>query len=297
MGKVFNIQRFSTSDGPGIRTTVFLKGCPLLCQWCHNPESQKSGCEILYVDEKCIGCKACGAACENEAHLFSDGNHIFMREKCIGCGGCTSKCNAEALLYTGEEMSADKVLEEVFKDIPFYQKKGGMTLSGGEPLMQYDFSLELLKGAKGKDIHTAIETSGYFNGKLDNIAEYTDLWLYDIKIFDEREHIKYTGVSNKLILENLKYLNGLGAEIILRCPIIPGINLSDEHFEKIANLASVLSSVKGVQFLPYHPLGMNKMKNLGREQKYANSEFLGKDTLLPYVEKIKDKTEKMLEIV
>ncbi|MDO5479461.1 MAG: glycyl-radical enzyme activating protein [Clostridia bacterium] len=297
MGKVFNIQRFSTSDGPGIRTTVFLKGCPLSCIWCHNPESQKAASEIMYVADKCIGCKECALVCKNNAHLFSGGSHMFMRGKCIGCGCCISRCNADALLYTGEEMDADKVLDEVFKDILFYRKTGGMTLSGGEPLMQYDFSLKLLKGAKEKGVHTAVETSGYYPGKLYEIAKYTDLWLYDVKIFDESEHIKYTGVSNKLIMENLKYLNATGSEIILRCPIIPGINLTDEHFEKIVELSASVSSVKKVQFMPYHPLGTEKMKSLGREQKYENCEFLSRDAILPYLEKIKDKTDKILEIM
>ena len=297
MGRIFNIQRFSTSDGPGIRTTVFLKGCPLSCIWCHNPESQKVAYEILYAKDKCTGCRACAAVCENKAHIFSEDGHIYNRDLCTGCKSCTSGCYSGALSYAGEEVSAESVMEKVIRDIPFYREGGGMTLSGGEPLMQYEFSLELLKKAKENGIHTAVETSGYYIGNLYEAAKYTDLWLYDIKLTDEDEHIKYTGVSNKIILENLRYLNDSDAEIVLRCPIIPGINLNDEHFEKIAELSYSLSSVKCVQFLPYHPLGIDKMKNLGRELKYANDEFLSRDVILPYLEKIKDKTDKKLEII
>ena len=297
MGRIFNIQRFSTSDGPGIRTTVFLKGCPLSCIWCHNPESQKVASEILYAKDKCTGCRACAAVCENKAHIFSEDGHIYKRDLCTGCKSCTSGCYSGALSYAGEEVSAESVMEKVIRDIPFYREGGGMTLSGGEPLMQYEFSLELLKKAKENGIHTAVETSGYYIGNLCKAAKYTDLWLYDIKLTDEDEHIKYTGVSNKIILENLRYLNTSGAEIVLRCPIIPGINLNDEHFEKVAELSSSLSSVKCIQFLPYHPLGIDKMKNLGRELKYANGEFLSRDVILPYLEKIKDKTDKKLEIL
>ena len=296
-GKIFNIQRFSTSDGPGIRTTVFFKGCPLSCLWCHNPESHTAKCEIFYDAKKCIGCRLCEKACPNICHKFGEGGHVFVRENCEKCGECAKVCPAKSLEICGEEMSTEKVIETVMRDLPFYEQSGGgLTLSGGEPLAQFDFALELLKKAKENGISTAVETSGFCRRDLADMAKYVDLWLFDIKLFDKDEHEKYTGVSNELIFENLRRLDGFGAKIILRCPIIPDINLKRAHFEKIAELANSLENVIAVNLEPYHPLGISKSNLLGKNPKFENEIFLHKEELLRFADIISAVSDVKVEI-
>ena len=278
-GKIFNIQRFSTSDGPGIRTVVFFKGCPLDCAWCHNPESKSRKTELFYNVEKCIGCGSCVDVCSQKAHFLAEGYHSFLRKNCINCGRCAEVCFAEALKLCGEEKSAEEIVEAALADAPFYGDVGGITLSGGEPLLQYDFALEILKLAKEKGLNTAIETCGYTNKNLAEINGLTDLWLYDIKLLSEDEHKKYTGADNKTILKNLKALDKLGANTVLRCPIIPRVNFNEAHFESLAVLADSLTHVSAVHLEPYHPLGICKAEKLGRVQKYKNEEFLNPDEL------------------
>lgn len=238
---IFDIERNSYVDGPGIRTTVFLKGCPLSCVWCHNPESQSFEKQIM-----------------------------FYKSKCIGCGKCELYCPADARKICGKEYTTDEVLKEIVKDKPFYENSGGgVTLSGGEPLAQYDFSLELLKKAKENGIHTAIETCGYAEkSKILEIAKYVDLFLFDCKETDQELHKKYTGVDNKIILDNLKALSDAGSKIILRCPIIPGFNDRAEHFKGISEIAGKLSGIEHIEVEPFHPHGESKYSALGR--KYAN---------------------------
>ena len=281
-GKIFNIQRFSTSDGPGIRTTVFFKGCPLSCAWCHNPESHEIKNEIFYDAKKCIGCAFCAKACKNSCHIFENG-HIFFRENCEKCGECAGLCPTKAIEVCGKDTSVDEVMKTVLRDVPFYEQSGGgITLSGGEPLMQYDFAQKLLEKAKEKGIHTAIETSGYCKRSLEKIARFVDLWLFDVKLLNDDEHKKYTGVSNEQIIENLKYLDGIGAKIILRCPIIPEVNLKKDHFEKLAILAKSLENVIAIQLEPYHPLGISKSALLGKKESFSNGEFLNKEALTDF---------------
>lgn len=295
-GRIFNIQRFSTSDGPGIRTTVFFKGCPLSCVWCHNPESHNSKNEIFYDARKCIGCTFCEKACKNSCHVFSDG-HIYLRDNCEKCGECASLCPSKAIEVCGSNKSVDEVIDMVMRDVPFYEQSGGgVTLSGGEPLMQLDFATEILKKAKEKGLSTAIETSGYCQKSLCEIAKYVDLWLFDIKLLDENEHKTYTGVSNEKILENLKFLDNIGAKIILRCPIIPDVNLKKEHFESLANLAKSLKNVIAIHLEPYHPLGISKSALLGKQEKFSNSEFLKKEELSDYADFLTQSTKIKTEI-
>lgn len=245
-GNIFNIQRFSTSDGPGIRTVVFLKGCPLNCAWCHNPESKNQKIEILYNQELCIGCGKCIKVCKNDCHSFGE-RLIFNRTLCLSCNECASVCPSKALEVCGKETTVSDVIEIVKRDIPFYEESGGgLTISGGEPLMQYDFTLELLKSSKKVGIHTAIETCGFTNKNIKELSKYNDLWLYDIKLFENSKHIKYTGVSNDIILKNLYNLDNINANIILRCPIIPDINTSEDHFDNIASLSNTLKNVKAI---------------------------------------------------
>ena len=245
-GTIFNIQRFCVNDGPGIRTTVFLKGCPLSCVWCHNPESQRFEPEILFYKDKCTGCGRC---------------------KCVTAADRDFVCFNGAKEICGKTVSANEVTAEVLKDKPFYKNSGGgVTLSGGEPLAQYDFSLELLKKAKENGIHTAIETCGYAEkSKILEIAKYVDLFLFDCKETDQELHKEYTGVDNKIILENLKALSDAGSKIILRCPIIPGFNDRAEHFKGISETAEKFIGIEHIEIEPFHPLGESKYSALGRE--------------------------------
>ena len=272
-GSVFNVQRGCVQDGPGIRTTVFLKGCHLRCAWCHNPESHLTAPQIMFDPKKCIFCGACATACAR--HSLENGVHVFNREGCVGCGKCAANCYAGALEVCGKAMSVDKVMEVVRRDVDFYGGDGGLTISGGEPLTQIDFTLALARAAKDENIGVCIETSGDIQTpRILELAQYVDIFLYDIKLLDEAAHIRYTGISNRRILENLRALDDAGARTILRCPIIPDINLLGAHFEAVARLAESLKNVSEVQFEPYHPLGAQKAARLGEAVAYDNPEFL-----------------------
>ena len=268
---IFNIQRFSLHDGPGIRTTVFLKGCPLSCQWCHNPESADINPEITYFAEKCAGCGNCARACPSFCHIFGEECekehiHIYLRTGCTRCGRCVSACRYGALKVSGEEKTVGFILNEVMKDAVFYDNSGGgVTLSGGEPLFQADFSYALLRSFKASGLHTCVETSGYGNfDDLERLAEYTDIFLYDIKETDAERHKIYTSAGNTEILENLRGLERINAAVILRCPVIPGINDRDGHFAAIGNLTRSLKNILHVDVLLYHPTGISKYARLGR---------------------------------
>ena len=294
-GMVMNIQRFCVQDGPGIRTTVFLKGCPLRCAWCHNPESHHQRAEILFDSQKCIACGSCAAACKR--HLLSENRHVFERSGCTGCGRCAQHCYSDALELCGKKMSVEEVLETVVRDRPFYRDGGGMTLSGGEPMMQAGFALALAKEAKQQGIHVCMETCGECEPELiQEAAAYIDLFLYDIKVMDPAVHQRYTGVSNERILQNLELLNRLGKAIILRCPIIPEVNLTDAHFAAVAALAQRLDNVMEVQFEPYHPLGFQKAERLGRKQAYASTAFLAREEVLNDAARAQALTVKPLKV-
>ena len=295
-GTVFNIQRFCVNDGPGIRTTVFLKGCMLNCAWCHNPESKSPTPQIMYYADKCIGCAECVGACEKNAHIFDGGIHIFDRNVCISCGSCTERCIG-ALELCGEEKSVEQVIDEVVKDESFYKSSGGgMTLSGGEPFMQHCFSLELLKEAKQRGLHTCIETSGYVSRDiLEGFIPYVDIFLWDMKESDEERHKRFTGVSNKLILDNLRFLNERGVSVILRCPIIPEYNYREEHLLSIGTIAEELDCVLHVEVEPYHPLGSSKSGALGIEYPLGDMGFLEGDEVERIISTIASKTSKTVK--
>ncbi len=295
VGKIFNIQRFCINDGPGIRTTVFFKGCPLRCRWCHNPESNISASELLFNDRKCIFCRKCADVCENGVHGFLS-EHSISREKCISCGKCVIVCPANALEIAGKNKTCDEVIAEVLRDKAFYEDSGGgLTLSGGEPFMQYEFMLEILKKAKESLLHTCIETCGYTDReKILEAAKYTDIFLFDWKITDSVLHNKYTGVGNEKILDNLKALDKNGSKIILRCPIIPAVNDTEEHFKGIAQLANSLQNVIGIEISPYHELGLSKLSRMGRE---AENQFAvpKKEDTQSYIEAVKKYTYKSVK--
>lgn len=265
---VFDISRYCLNDGPGIRTTVFIKGCPLNCVWCHNPESQRACPEILYSAKDCKMCGACVDVCPNKCHI-SDRAHILDRTLCIGCGACADVCPTGALRLAGKGMSVDEIMKEVIKDKSFYRASGGgLTVSGGEPLMNIDFLKELLKRARDEGIHTAVETCGYAPPEfVRRIAPFVDCFLFDYKVTDRQKHVEYTGRDQALILENLQYLNEINAKIILRIPLIPAYNDTEDHVEGIRNLARKYPSIYKIQVLPYHPLGVSKERELGRPEK------------------------------
>ena len=265
MGKVFNIQKFCLNDGPGIRTTVFFKGCPLNCAWCHNPESKTSAASVMLDLERCSLCGRCAEKCSKKAHDFKDG-HKIDRERCVSCGECVEKCLNDAITLCGKEMTIEEAVAEVLKDKPFYEASGGgVTLSGGEPLLQFDFAYEILKACRENGINTAVETCGFAEKeKILKIAEVTDLFLFDWKLSDSELHKKYTGVGNGAILENLLALDEMGAKTVLRCPIIPGVNDTKSHFEGIAGVANRMKNVCKIEVLPYHSLGADKLKKLGK---------------------------------
>ncbi|HCX62725.1 MAG TPA: glycyl-radical enzyme activating protein [Clostridiales bacterium] len=260
---IFNIQKFSIHDGPGIRTTVFLKGCPLKCLWCHNPESQEYEKQILYDAEKCVLCGTCVKVCPKNAIKIEDNILTTDMDKCDFCGLCEIYCIQEARQVVGKHYSVEEVLKEVLKDRIFYEKSGGgVTVSGGEPLMFIDFVEELLKKLKEENIHTAVDTSGAVNFEsLERIAEYTDLFLYDIKLMDDEMHKKYIKASNKTILENLKKLSKIHNNINIRLPIIEGVNADTDHIERIIDFIKDLN-IKKVNLLPYHDIAKHKYKKL-----------------------------------
>jgi len=266
-GTVFDIQRFSIHDGPGIRTTVFLKGCPLTCPWCHNPESQRRHPQLLFYANKCIGCGKCFELCPVSGALVPGAEERIDRELCDNCGKCTEMCYAQALEICGKEMTVEEALTEVEKDRPFYETSdGGMTISGGEPMAQPEFTIELLRAARAAGLHNVLDTSGY--GKPEHLkqaAELTDLVLFDIKIFDPEFHKQATGVDNRQILDSLRLLMEMEVPVIFRTPVIPGYTDARENIQAAALLAARMANVQELHLMRYHRLGESKWKRLGHE--------------------------------
>jgi len=280
-GVIFNIQRYSIHDGPGIRTTVFLKGCPLNCWWCQNPESQLSGQEMIFWGDRCISCGACSAICSSNAIQIKNGVPVTEKEKCILCGKCIEKCPALAREMIGEKLTTEEVTREIEKDLVFYEESGGgVTFSGGEPLKQSEFLESLLNCCQKKKIHSAVDTSGYISwGILNKISPKVDLFLYDLKLMDSERHKKYTGVPNEIILENLKKLSSVHHNIFVRFPVIPGIN---DDSQNIKEMGGFLSSLKIAQLnlLPYHYIGIDKYRRLGRTYRLIAAQPPSKEKLL-----------------
>jgi glycyl-radical enzyme activating protein len=264
---VFDIQRASLHDGPGIRTTVFLKGCPLHCLWCHNPEAASFERQLFFYYDKCRYCGDCERVCTRSVHHVENDRHTIDYAHCDFCGDCIAACSQRALKIVGAEMSVDEVMREVLADSDFYEVTGGgMTLSGGEPLAHLEFSLELLKACRQAGIGTCIETSGYASlEKVKKVFPLVDVWLFDYKITGSAQHQQFTGVSNERILSNLDWVYRSEASIILRCPIIPGVNDTQAHFEGIRALDLKYPGLKMIEILPYHDMGNSKRISLGKE--------------------------------
>ncbi len=270
LGTVFNIQRFSLFDGPGVRTVVFLKGCPLRCIWCHNPEGIDRIPQIMYNPQRCIACGDCVDACPKNRHFIRDGLHGFIRDGCIGCGKCAKVCPTGAVSLAGQLMDTEAVMAEVMRDQSLYiESGGGMTLSGGEPLYQAEFAISLLKAAKEQGVTTCIETCGQAKTEvIEEAAKYTDDFYFDYKATGDEMHKRLCGVPQTVILNNLAKLDEVGARVTLRCPIVEGKNEIPEHIAGIAEIAGKYSCIKEVHLEPYHRLGVSKAEKLGQVAEY-----------------------------
>lgn len=282
IGRIYDTQRFSVHDGPGIRTTVFLSGCPLHCLWCHNPEAISTEYKLSFIKIKCVGIEKCGlcipicpqGALHKGETIYSYAFHSDIsviaidREKCNFCGHCTDFCKAKALVMSGRDMTLGAIIDIVNKDKSYYDNSGGgLTISGGEPLLQIDFTVELLKAIKEQGINTCLDTSGFATWEtLKKTLPYVDLYLYDIKHMDTQKHKKYTGVPNEIILQNINNLAAVEAKIQIRLPIIPGHNDDITNLQATGQFIKTIgASVTMLQILPYHRLGLTKYERLGQK--------------------------------
>jgi pyruvate formate lyase activating enzyme len=282
-GIVFHIQRFSVHDGPGIRTTVFLKGCSLACAWCHNPEGISPKPQLRYFTELCIACGQCSAACPESAQEMREARHVFHRQRCNDCGRCVPVCPSGALLLAGQTMSVEQVMGEILTDRVFYRRSGGgVTLSGGEPVQQHQFSLELLASCRAEGINTALETAGHYPWRhLEALLRVTDLVMMDIKHMDSERHRAGTGAGNARILENSERLvRSTGKPVVFRIPVIPSFN------DRVEDIIAIRRFVEGLrrhrdndgsitlELLPFHPLGRDKYQSLEMEDLSARYDLL-----------------------
>ncbi|POP46274.1 glycyl-radical enzyme activating protein [Superficieibacter electus] len=288
-GVLFNIQRYSLHDGPGIRTIPFFKGCPLACKWCSNPESQRPQPELIYKKNDCIRCGKCIEVCPQNA-LSPDNPYFVDRERCVQCGECTKVCPTQALEMKGKRMTVNEVIRELQKEENLFRRSGGgVTLSGGEPLAQPEFARELLKACKAKGWHTAIETTGFTTKEVvEDVFPWIDLALTDIKAINPTVHEQNTGVNNSRILENLLRISFI-TKVIVRIPLVPGVNDNEEEIRSIAEFAKLMSGVDTIHLLPYHTFGENKYTLLGRIYPMGDTPSLAENK----IEKLKKIIESM----
>lgn len=280
-GIIFDIKKYAIHDGPNIRTTIFFKGCPLKCWWCHNPEGIDSAIDMVWKDDACIGCRECLQACTQEALQMHDTGIVRDKKKCSGCFDCLAVCPALAHEATGREVTVDDVMVEIKKDLPFYdQSKGGVTFSGGEPLMQPEFLLELLRKCGELGIHRAVDTCcvvKYEN--LQKIAEEAELFLVDLKHMDGEKHQLYTGVSNSLIFNNIKMLADIGKNMRFRIPLVEGVNSDDTNIINTGKFVKSLGIDTKIDLLPYHSIAAGKYKKLGLENRGVDFKPCSEETI------------------
>ena len=289
-GIVFDIQKFALHDGPGIRTTVFLKGCELRCKWCCNPESQVKAPQLSFDVKKCTNCMKCVPVCKAGALQKKDGKLQVKFEQCTACGDCLEECTPDALKIYGWETDATSIIEEVKKDKSFFDNSGGgITLSGGDAVFQPGFALEILKLARQNGIHTCLETSGHCKQEtIIELAKLTDLFLFDFKHFKDSEHEKHTEVSNRVLLANLEYLCSQNKPIILRCPIIPGVNNNMQHFKAITDLSNKHMSIQSVEIMAFHDWGFHKYEQIGMKRPDIDSSTVPDETANSWIKAIQD---------
>ncbi len=280
-GIVFDIQRFSVHDGPGIRTAVFLKGCNMRCLWCHNPESLRMERQLSYNAEACTGCGACAQVCAFGVHSFGGGGHMVDRKRCTACGQCVSACPVNALKLFGHEMSSREVVDEVMADEVFYRGSGGgVTFTGGEPTQQFGFLLECLRLCRENGVHTCIETNGLLCAqRLKALAEHMDLFLLDYKATGEELHRRLTGAPGNVAGQALEVLGKLGKPVILRCPVVAGINDGGEHFEAIRRLKRTHSCIVQAEIMGYHAAGRHKWHAIGMDYRLSHLESASKQQI------------------
>lgn len=278
---VTDIQRFCLTDGDGIRTTVFLKGCNMHCSWCHNPETIRPERELMLYRERCISCGKCFEVCPRGAHVVRDGAHIIDRDKCISCGKCAEVCYAEALTMCGREMTVEEILSEVTEDKAYYERSGGgVTISGGEVLCHVDFARELAAACRAAGIPVAIETNLSFPfERIKPLLLELSAVMCDVKLFDEAAHRAHTGLSNHTVLENIRLLDTLGIPFTVRTPLIPGVTDTEENIAAIAAYLCGLKNLVRYELLNFNPLGEGKYRGLDRENGFASERPLGEERL------------------
>ena len=289
-GIVTDIQRFSLNDGAGIRTTVFLKGCNMKCSWCHNPETISAHSQLMFYGNKCIGCGKCFQACPQGAHKMVSGKHVIDRNLCTNCGKCTEICYAEALVMCGKLMSTDDVMKQIRQDKAYYDAShGGVTISGGEVLCNSAFAEELADKCHAEGIEVAIETNLSIPfEKANRLFEKVDFIMCDLKIFEDALHKEYTGISNKVVLENIKKLDELNKPVIVRTPLIPGVTDTKENISAIAKYIKGMKNLQRYELLNFNPLGEGKYRSLDKENAFEKARPLSEDALTDIVAYLED---------
>ena len=285
---ITDIQRFSLNDGPGIRTTVFFKGCNMRCLWCHNPETLSMGADLMFYPSKCIGCGKCLSACPVGAHTVENGMHVIDRKRCVKCGKCASVCYAEALVMSGREMTVAQIMDEVRQDKAYYDASGGgVTLSGGEVLCHVEFAAELARACRQEGISVAIETNlSLPYEQIEPLLRETDVLMADLKLFDDGQHRKYTGLSNRTTIENLQCLQNI--PMIVRTPLIPGVTATRENLRAIATFLADKEKLTYYQLLNFNPLGASKYRGLDAENAFADARPFTDEQMRAFGEMLSD---------